>query len=83
MKKILLIFALGLCLSACGNKADKTQDETRVASQFFKKISKADRKAFDKFKKDVYGMESVPEDSSDQVALKEDDIFFSDFNLVS
>ena len=28
-------------------------------------------------------MESVPEDSSDQVALKEDDIFFSDFNLVS
>lgn len=73
MKKFLWILALALCFSACGNVADKADDGAREASQEVLENSKDDGKASDEDKKGEFG----------EVFLTEDDLFFSDFNLVS
>lgn len=73
MKKFLWILALGLCLSACGNGTDKADDGAKEAGQEVLENSKDDGKASDEDKKDESGADF----------LTEDDVFFSDFNLVS
>lgn len=73
MKKFLWILVLALCLSACGNVADKVDDGAKEASQEVLENSKDDGKASDEDKKDESGADF----------LTEDDLFFSDFNLVS
>lgn len=73
MKKILWILVLAVFLSACGNEADKADDGAKEASQVSEDKAKDDEKASDEDKKDESG----------EVFLTEDDLFFSDFNLVS
>lgn len=73
MKKFLWILALGLFLSACGNEVDKANDGAKEVSQVSEERDKDDGKASDEDKKDESG----------EGFLTEDDIFFSDFNLVS
>ena len=73
MKKFLWILVLALCLSACGNEADKADDGDKEAGQEVLENSKDDGKASDEDKKDESGADF----------LTEDDLFFSDFNLVS
>lgn len=73
MKKFLWILALVICLSACGNGADKADDGAKEAGQEVLENSKDDGKASDEDKKG----------ESDEGFLTEDDLFFSDFNLVS
>lgn len=73
MKKFLWILALGLFLSACGNGADKVDDGDKEAGQEVFENSKDDGKASDEDKKVESG----------EGFLTEDDLFFSDFNLVS
>ena len=73
MKKILWILVLAVFLSACGNEADKADDGAKEASQVSEDKAKDDEKASDEDKKDESG----------EVFLTDDDLFFSDFNLVS
>ncbi|WP_311487266.1 hypothetical protein [uncultured Anaerococcus sp.] len=73
MKKFLWILALGLFLSACGNEADKANDVAKEVSEVSEDKAKDDEKASDEDKKDESG----------EGFLTEDDLFFSDFNLVS
>lgn len=73
MKKFLWILALGLFLSACGNGADKANDGAKEVSEVSEDKAKDDEKASDEDKKDESG----------EGFLTEDDLFFSDFNLVS
>lgn len=73
MKKFLWILALGLFLSACDNGADKADDGDKEAGQEVLENFKDDGKASDEDKKDESGADF----------LTEDDLFFSDFNLVS
>ena len=76
MKKFLWILALGLFLTACGNGADKVDDGAKEAGQEVLENSKDYEKASDEDKKEA-------EAELDQDSLTEDDLFFSDFNLVS
>lgn len=73
MKKFLRILALGVFLSACGNEANKAQDGAKETGQEVLENSKDDGKASDEDKKDESGADF----------LTEDDLFFSDLNLVS
>lgn len=73
MKKLLWILALALCLFACGNGAYKADDGAKEAGQEVLDNSKDDGKASDEDKKDESG----------EGFLTDDDLFFSDFNLVS
>lgn len=73
MKKFLWILVLALCLSACGNEADKADDGDKEAGQEVLENSKDDGKASDEDKKGESG----------EGFLTEDDLFFSDLNLVS
>ena len=73
MKKLLFILALAFCLSACGNGAYKADDGAKEAGQEVLENSKDGGKASDEDKKDESG----------EGFLTEDDLFFSDFNLVS
>ncbi len=73
MKKILWILALAVFLSACGNEADKANDVAKEVSEVSEDKAKDDEKASDEDKKDESG----------EGFLTEDDLFFSDFNLVS
>lgn len=78
MKKFLWILALAVFLSACGNEADKANDGAKEVGEVSEDKAKDDGKASDEDKKD-----EEAEKVSDQDSLTEDDIFFSDFNLVS
>lgn len=73
MKKFLWILALAVFLSACGNGADKADDGAKEDGQEVLENSKDDGKASDEDKKGESGTDF----------LTEDDLFFSDFNLVS
>lgn len=73
MKKFLWILVLGVFLSACGNGADKADDGAKEAGKEVFENSKDDRKASDEDKKGESG----------EGFLTEDDLFFSDFSLVS
>lgn len=73
MKKILWILALAVFLSACGNEADKANDVAKEVCEVSEDKAKDDEKASDEDKKDESG----------EGFLTEDDLFFSDFNLVS
>ena len=73
MKKFLWILALALWLSACGNGADKADDGAKEARQEVLENSKNNGKASDEDKKGESG----------EGFLTEDDLFFSDLNLVS
>lgn len=73
MKKFLRILALAVFLSACGNGADKADDGAKEAGQEVLENSKDDGKASDEDKKGESG----------EGFLTEDDLFFSDLNLVS
>lgn len=73
MKKFLWILALVVFLSACGNGADKANDGAKEVSEVSEDKAKDDEKASDEDKKDESG----------EGFLTEDDLFFSDFNLVS
>ena len=73
MKKFLWILALIICLSACGNGADKVDDGAKEAGQEVLENSKDNGKASDEDKKGESG----------EGFLTEDDLFFSDLNLVS
>lgn len=76
MKKVLWILALAVFLSACGNEAKKADDGAKEAGQVSEDKAKDGWKASDEDKKEA-------EAELDQDSLTEDDIFFSDFNLVS
>ncbi|WP_311491501.1 hypothetical protein [uncultured Anaerococcus sp.] len=78
MKKLLWILALALCLSACGNGADKVDDGAKEAGQEVLENSKDGGKASDGDKK-----EAEAEKVSDQASLAEDDFFFSNYDLVT
>ena len=73
MKNFLWILVLALWLSACGNGADKADGGAKEASEVSEEISKDDGKDSDEDKKGESG----------EGFLTEDDLFFSDFNLVS
>lgn len=55
MNKFLWILVLALCLSACGNGADKVDDGAKEASQEVLENSKDDGKASDEDKKGESG----------------------------
>lgn len=78
MKKFLWILAFSLCFSACGNEADKAKDGAKEVSEVSEDKAKGDEKASDEDKKEVEAEKVLDQDS-----LTEDDLFFSDFNLVS
>ena len=73
MKKFLWILALVVFLSACGNGAYNADDGAMEAGQEVLENSKDDGKASDYDKKGESG----------EGFLTEDDLFFSDFSLVS
>lgn len=73
MRKFLWILALAVFLSACGNGADKVDDGAIEAGQEVLENSKDNGKASDEDKKGESG----------EGFLTEDDLFFSDLNLVS
>lgn len=88
MKNFLWILVLALWLSACGNGVDKADGGAKEASEVSEEISKDDGKDSNEDKKDESGEEDhvsegdvVVESGAD--SLTEDDLFYSDFNLVS
>lgn len=76
MKKFLWILAFGIFLSACGNEANKDDNEQKEVRQVSEENSKEDKKASDEDKKEA-------ESELDQASLTEDDFFFSNYDLVT
>ena len=73
MKRFLWILVFAFCISACGNGADKADDGAKEVSEVSEDKVKDDGKDSDEDKKDESG----------EGFLTEDDLFYSDFSLVT